>query len=110
MLSEKDAKKKLSVLMEQLHGGGWEPHLWENLGWHYCAKNGETMRVYPGRVDYKAYTCFIGDGGGGNYNWTTKHYFPNPNDAVKHEIKQAKLYVESLGKLLTDIDQRLVTP
>lgn len=107
MLTEKEAQKKLSVLMEQLHGNGWEPMIWENLGWHYGAKNGATMRVYPDILDYKSYTCFIGSDGGGNAQWTTKNYFPNPDDAVKHEIKQARLYVESLGELLEDVEKRM---
>ncbi|WP_152025762.1 hypothetical protein [Agrobacterium tumefaciens] len=38
------AVSRAQALAEKL-GEGWEPHVWENGGWHYQAKN-KTMTVY----------------------------------------------------------------
>jgi hypothetical protein len=55
------------ALAKQL-GEGWEPHVWENMGWHYRADRGEMLSLYThGPTDFTCYfntrnTQFIGGG------------------------------------------------
>ncbi len=39
-------------------GGGWEPRVWENLGWHYVVEKGVAIIAPPGRGSEK-YTVFF---------------------------------------------------
>lgn len=41
------ASERSRVLAAQL-GGGWEPHVWENMGWHFEVKKG-IATVDPAR-------------------------------------------------------------
>lgn len=37
-------------------GPNWEPHVWENMGWHYSAMHGEKLSLYPhSATDFAAY-------------------------------------------------------
>jgi hypothetical protein len=36
--AQRDAEEMAAALNAELGGGGWEPYVWENLGWHYRAR------------------------------------------------------------------------
>lgn len=38
--AEYDAAVKAADALARVMGAGWEPEVWENLGWHYAAKKG----------------------------------------------------------------------
>lgn len=54
-LSEVEANEKADALAAELtehfsEGEPWEPVVWENLGWHYCAKLGQ-FEVTPSLIE-----------------------------------------------------------
>lgn len=53
------AQASAAKLADKL-GDGWEPNVWENLGWHWGAKRGE-LRVLPSifRGEVRAYTGYL---------------------------------------------------
>lgn len=37
-------------------GANWEPHVWENMGWHHAAFHGEKLKMYQhGDASFDAY-------------------------------------------------------
>lgn len=54
------ATRKAAALCKRL-GPGWEPCVWENMGWFYSAQNGVATvhanhhKAYPGGVSYSVY-------------------------------------------------------
>lgn len=47
------ATKAAGALAKSL-GGGWEPIVWENLGWHWMLQNG-VMEVHPHGDEFSAW-------------------------------------------------------
>lgn len=57
------AVENASALAAQL-GEGWEPRVWENVGWHYSAQTTDRrIKVHPGGHDADgtvvSYTAFV---------------------------------------------------
>lgn len=69
-----EAFLKASLEAEKLArrcGKGWEPRVWENLGWHYAAASkGNQVKVHPYPRGSKGYTVFFGapDSPGGKFS------------------------------------------
>lgn len=59
-------------LVETL-GKGWEPRVWENIGWHYAARTPDgRVKVHPAGLRQngsRSYTAFVStdDSGGGQW-------------------------------------------
>jgi hypothetical protein len=74
---------------------GWKPHVWENLGWHFCSKKGEN-KIHPSG---DAFTAFIYLGG--------KQFVANgktPKKALREAIRigqnLARGIAEDMGELM----------
>lgn len=89
-LKEHDtAIKKAVKLVKELKEFGWKPHVWENLGWHYCLKKGENKIR-----EYETYCmAFVWFGG--------KQFVANgktPKKALKEAIRMAKNLVKGIAE------------
>lgn len=74
-------------LAEEL-GDGWEPHVWENLGWHWCARKG-CCAVHP-NVD-KHQPFIPGEG------WPIINYTVYLNLPGKQLITRVEVATDALG-------------
>lgn len=96
MLTKKEVEAKGKELLEMMEGDGWELIVSENLGWHYSVSN-KYISIFPCLYDNKErYTCLMSalpDRHWGEAFWTTQEVFDDPNDAVKHQIKVAREFV-----------------
>lgn len=82
-------------------GKGWEPHVWENLGWHWAArKNG--LKVHPGIVSER-FTAFLGSPNSPGGRWAEKG--DTPEAAVRNVVSAAKDEIESLKSNLDEWSQ-----
>lgn len=89
------------ALLKRMKGKGWRLSVWENLGWWYCVRNAPLV-VHP--VDVlkgpEKFFCMVsGDvrvAGGGLSVWTDNFYSVDPNKAVRHAVKLARVYTDGL--------------
>jgi len=90
-------------------GEGWSTDIWENLGWHYAAKN-KCMKVYAHR----------NHGGGWTYSaWIEPdveignavvqiiEYSDDPNDALGTAKQKAWEVIHRIRAALTDLEDVL---
>lgn len=77
-----EAEAKAAALVNEL-GDGWEPKVWENLGWHYAATNG-TIKIHSAR---DGYTAFIGADRSAGGKWA--HHGDTPMEALENTIEKA---------------------
>jgi len=88
-----DTKAEATVagktLLRQLKGKGWKLDVWENLGWHYRARNG-ALTVWPyahrGLIYYDCLFSLIHPGSGdGRYMERGRRHL-EPDKAVKAQL------------------------
>lgn len=77
------ANRKARKLANQL-GKGWEPFVWENLGWYWSAVNG-GMKVHP---SFDGYTAFLGEPDNSGGRWA--EHGNTPKAAVDNVIAKAE--------------------
>lgn len=78
-------------LQSQMTTPGWEPRVWENLGWHYTVVKGNA-EIMPGRSGYHIYFSTAGRCGSDVF-WHVSPNFDDPNDAVKAQIEKANEFI-----------------
>lgn len=86
------AVKAANTLVSVL-GDGWEPEIWENLGWHYCVFRGDA-KVSPDRAGYTA-------------SIKVDYMVDNHILAIRHTSDDPRLAVEGLTSKLSVIIARL---
>ena len=76
--------KALSMML----GPEWQPHVWENMGWHYCAKSHNGfIKVHP-LINGGEYHAFLGkDSAGGR--WVSDGH-KDPKECVRDVVRMAK--------------------
>jgi hypothetical protein len=82
-------------------GAGWEPHVWENLGWHYKAISPcGRIKVHPYIIGCRAqsYSAFLGSPGVAGGRWVGDG--GTPERAVRDVVRIAKRELRSLGAVL----------
>lgn len=93
------ATRKAKALCKRL-GKGWEPYVWENMGWFYSAHKGVTEvyanyhKAYPGGVLYRAY-----------FN-SAKQFFATartPEKALRLAVGEVRAAVRKLNHDLREI-------
>lgn len=89
-----------SELAEQL-GDGWEPRVWENMGWCYEARS-PHLRVYPNITShgYMALLCREPDGDDGH--WTA--FGTTSHEALRRVLAEARAESRAMRSLLQLID------
>lgn len=89
---------QLSKVLEQTVGGEWEPRVWENVGWHWAARQG-AWKVHPfeyrGKV--RSYTALLGPSETGGI-WAEGGR--TPRSAVRNTRKVAEASVREKAMLL----------
>lgn len=80
-------------------GPDWEPHVWENLGWHWSARRGGLKvhpHIYNGKIE--SYCAFLGEDGsdGGKWAETAK----TPRKAIKKVFAVAMKQVDFLTAII----------
>lgn len=69
-------------------GEGWEPDVWENLGWHWSASRDNCITVY--QVGHSGrYHCLAGGKIHGDALWTTQEFAATPLEAAQTEARSA---------------------
>lgn len=91
-ITEDQAREKANALVALL-GCNWEPFVWDNLGWAYCARALDgTFSVYP-TSDGTQYHALLGSGsgftGGGLALWTDDFSHEDPREVVRHQAELA---------------------
>lgn len=99
MTTKEHAKQKAKDLVKRLKGKGWKPEVWENLGWHWAARNGH-WNVFPSCASDK-FTCLLGDGSCGKalFHKAGEFYDKDPNKAVAKQLQYAK---EALAEFVAE--------
>ena len=99
-----EAVRKAGELAAQL-GDGWEPHVFENLGWHckvkkgcasvWPARDGFLARIEPGVVIGHAALQFIAEG-------------ETPEDALGFAVQDARTTMSRVNDALAIVNDVLV--
>lgn len=82
-------------------GAGWQPEVWENLGWHYSTNSKcGRLAVHANRDlgkgnQYSAYLRHKGSGGGNFVGLGS-----TPQAAVRDAVSQASAQIDKLKKLI----------
>lgn len=95
--AHQEAQRCAAKLCSDL-GAGWQPHVWENMGWHYGAKRGEmTVHVFftAHPSSSRAYTASID----GEF-WG--RYCKNPRNAVRACRARVLAERNRLNRMLAD--------
>ena len=113
------ATKRANELAAAL-GDGWEPHVWENLGWHWSAIKGDAQ-IHPNEdrregfgpdgYPVTSYTCYLNCrstvGEMDQHGGTAAQFIAradDPNDALGFSVQKARTHLarvtESLDGLL----------
>lgn len=88
------ATRKAAALCKRL-GPGWEPRVWENMGWHYSVQKGvieihtNFHKSYPGGVSYSVF-----------FN-TAKQFVTSsctPEAALRLALDEARLAVRKINR------------
>ncbi|KKL25037.1 hypothetical protein LCGC14_2409320 [marine sediment metagenome] len=89
------AEAKAEVLARAL-GPGWEPEVWENLGWHYSVQSPcKRLSVSPSLGSFMA---FLGEPGGIGGRWSA--HGETPQEAIKAVIAVAVAEYEEIGAII----------
>lgn len=110
-----DAERNARNLVNKLHGKGWKPRVWENMGWHYEAISG-PVQVYPSSDGSNRFWCMVSSdpkrGGGGAGFWTPQRtkYFKDPNRAVKDAMKDVYAFVERVNQVVVAAERAMKQP
>lgn len=97
-----DAMRNARNLVARMKGEGWEPIVFENMGWHWRAVSG-PVRVYPSDTG-DTFWCMIGSEpkrcAGGAAFWTPQQTrcFKDPNRAVKDAMKYVYEFTERISQ------------
>lgn len=97
-MTKEQAYSKAEALVACL-GSNWKPCVWENLGWHYCARAlGGTFTVYP--ILDGQYCALLGSSlsqtGAGLPLWTDRFAHEDPREVVRHQAALALRKVQHL--------------
>lgn len=89
---------KASLLCEKL-GAGWEPDVWENLGWHHAVISPcRRIRLSGGYGQYIAFLTEKGESGG--------RYVADgrtPKSAIRACVAEAKADLAKIGATITGL-------
>ena len=107
MLTEVEARAKGAVLMSKLKGAGWWLRVWENMGWHFAAHN-KHIAVYWYNDQYSAMLTNDEQSGSGEIYWTDSEHFEDPNEAVDHQMKVARAFLNKLRRTVEYVEQKVL--
>lgn len=71
-------------------GEGWEPNVWENMGWHYSAIHSGQMKIVVHRQRDGKYRCFFN---------AAKQFIgeaDTPTEAFMNAVVEAQSFVDTL--------------
>ncbi len=100
------AKANAAKLAKAL-GAGWEPLVWENLGWHWGA-SAPHIRVlgfmFKSRAPnkYSAWLHMAPEGSGGQ-QWTAES--DDPCEAVRKVVSEARDDLDAIAAMLRAVDE-----
>lgn len=89
-------------------GAGWEPRVWENLGWHYevSLTSGEnTIHVYPVTDGSHTRGGWKVSGYSASFNYQRWHDDKTPEGAVIKVIAAIRAELDALGAVLANATQ-----
>lgn len=90
----------------QALGRGWEPEVWENLGWHWALRRG-GMTVSKSRWRGRRYYSVLlnGSGGfGGDYEWLVLKSYATARQAIEAQKKAARAHLAKVAKVVQEIE------
>lgn len=89
-------------------GDGWEPIIWENLGWHYSVRKGDVTIHPQRRQDGPAtsYSAWIEPGLlVGHHNIQFIQSAQTPEDALGFATQEARSFISRLTRTLADLSE-----
>ena len=103
-MNKKQATSQGQALLKRMNGKGWKLRVWENLGWHYDIYLLGLTVHHPG----KNYSTLLSSdpenySGSGEIYWTPEKSFKDPNKAVEHQMKMARIFSDKCQKMVSDI-------
>lgn len=82
-------------------GKGWEPEVWENLGWHYSVtRGGKRGKVKITESDGRFRVWLSEDGLGTLGLWIVEADFARPEDAVVAQLREARAAVARYQRII----------
>jgi len=97
------AGERAAILCKYL-GPGWTPHVWENLGWHYCAHSPcGRIKVHPSeKTKPRGKACaFLGDKDFCGGTWA--QHGDSPKHAVAQVVVAGKQALAKIGAQLNGL-------
>lgn len=99
------AESEANALAERM-GAGWEPCVWENLGWHYSVRRGNAT-IHPRRTQggpVLSYAAWIEPGI--SIHQHTVQFIQSadtPDDALGFATQEARTFMSRLSDTLSDL-------
>lgn len=91
------AVRRARILAKRL-GEGWQPEVWENLGWHYKAVSPlGGIKVHP-IAGSSSYVAFYGEPGRAGGSYTVDH--ADPVEAVREVLQRVRRHARGMVRQL----------
>lgn len=108
--AEHDKATRDAAALCKLLGPGWQPHVWENLGWHYAAITADGtesgyIQVHPNLATFTVYLNTDGRTGG---QWVVPDKDPKRGvrRAIRHAVEHVAVLREALEAVLDAVKNR----
>ncbi len=93
---ERDIAVASAALLARTLGPGWEPEVWENLGWHYEVRSPcGRLSVHPSGTGFIA---FLGESGGIGGRWAERG--DTPQEAIDATVAAAVADYKRIGAII----------
>lgn len=91
-----EAKRTLGLLKNPK---AWRISVWDNIGWHYCLEHKASdarLTVWPGYNLERNFSAMLSLScpRAGDPRWHNNFHSENPNKAVEHVVRRARLRVK----------------
>lgn len=100
---ERDRITEAAADLARRMGDGWEPHVWENSGWHYKICRGTTSIHADRHGRYSAWIepdCLMG-----HCAAQFIAYADTPEDALGFAIQDARTFIARIDQALADVGE-----
>ena len=112
MKTKRKAEAQAKKLLAKMKSPGWKIDVWENMGWHYCLRNG-VLTINPSSVFPGTFLCLIGDGksSGGLSICTPMSAIRNkdPNKAIREQTEFAKSAINKYQAIIKKAEKIIST-
>lgn len=92
-MTKAQATREAKLVLARMTSTGWNIHVWENMGWHWCLEAMDGHLTLSGNVladgsmNYFSCSLSFTHPHAGDYEFASACRFTNPNLAVKRTLR-----------------------